>query len=441
MYDSSERKIMEYMEKYSELQGRTFPYSEEEIRQYIAEVRLQITDSNGTLGDQEALQKIENYVFSCPKAETCSPHHNLHLVERLFYSLRKEMDLLQPYMEDRTISEIMVNGKDCVFAERNGKLERLPVEFDSTEDLEELIRRIAARVHREINELNPIVDARLSDGSRVNAVYKNIALNGPILTIRKFPERIMTMEDLVEKKTITKEAAEYLRILVGAGYNCFICGGTSSGKTTMLNVLAQFIPEGERVVVIEDSAELQIRQVENIVRLECRNANVQGKGEVDMAQLVKASLRMRPDRIIIGEVRGKEVMDMIQALNTGHSGSLSTGHANSIEGMLKRLEAMFLQAVDVPVEAIRNQITEAIDIMIHVSRMQDGSRKVMEIAELSEIENNVIRTNPLFQYVTEKEGLSGRLQFLGNRLRHQEKLAVSGYSLPLLDSCDKGGEP
>ena len=387
--------------------SKKFPYSEEEIKQYMMDVRLQITDSEGTLDDQEALKKIENYVFSCPKAETCSHHHNIRLIERLFYSLRKEMDILQPYIEDKSISEIMVNGKDHVFAERNGKLERLPIAFDSTEDLEELIRRIAARVHREINELNPIVDARLSDGSRVNAVYKNIALNGPILTIRKFPEKIMSMEDLVEKETITKEAAAYLKVLVKAGYNCFICGGTSSGKTTMLNVLAQFVPSGERVVVIEDSAELQIRQVENIVRLECRNANVQGKGEVDMAQLVKASLRMRPDRILIGEVRGKEVMDMIQALNTGHSGSLSTGHANSIEGMLKRLEAMFLQAVEVPVDAIRNQITEAIDIMIHVSRMQDGSRKVMEIAELSGLEDGVITTNPLFQYRTEEDGITG----------------------------------
>ena len=438
MYNRRERKKMEHMEKYSEPQQQPFPYTEEEIRTYMTDVRLQITDSEGTLDDQEALEKIENYVFSLSKAETCSHHHNIRLIERLFYSLRKEMDILQPYIEDKSISEIMVNGKDHVFAERNGRLERLPVVFDSTEDLEELIRRIAARVHREINEMNPIVDARLSDGSRVNAVYKNIALNGPILTIRKFPEKIMSMEDLVEKETITEEAADYLKILVKAGYNCFICGGTSSGKTTMLNVLAQFVPPGERVVVIEDSAELQIKQIENIVRLECRNANVQGKGEVDMAQLVKASLRMRPDRILIGEVRGKEVMDMIQALNTGHSGSLSTGHANSIEGMLKRLEAMFLQAVEVPVDAIRNQITEAIDIMIHVSRMQDGSRKVMEIAELAGIEDGVIATNPLFRYVTEEDGVSGRLTATGRSLQHQEKLMISGYGLPQGEIWEEG---
>lgn len=268
------------------------------------------------------------------------------LIERLFLSLRREMDILQPYVEDKSISEIMVNGKDHIFIERNGIPERVKLTFDSTEDLEELIRRIASRVHREINELNPIVDARLSDGSRVNAIYKNIALNGPILTIRKFPENVMKMEDMIKSGTITKDEANFLKALVISGYNCFICGGTSSGKTTMLNVLSQFIPIHERVVVIEDSAELQIEQVENIVRLECRSANVQGKGEVDMSHLVKASLRIRPDRIVIGEVRGKEVMDMIQALNTGHDGSLSTGHANSIEGMLKRLEAMFLQAAD-----------------------------------------------------------------------------------------------
>ena len=430
VYHVSERKKMGEMEKETKTTCGEFPYTQDEIREYMAQVRLQITDSEGTLNEQEAMDKIENYVFSLPKAAACSHIHNIRLAERLFYSLRKEMDILQPYIEDKSISEIMVNGRDNIFVERNGRLQRLPMQFDSTEDLEELIRRIAARVRREINELNPIVDARLSDGSRVNAVYKNIALNGPILTIRKFPDKVMSMDDLISKQTITPEAAEYLRVLVKAGYNCFICGGTSSGKTTMLNVLAQFVPSTERVVVIEDSAELQIKQIDNIVRLECRNANIQGKGEVDMAQLVKASLRMRPDRIIIGEVRGKEVMDMIQALNTGHSGSLSTGHANSIEGMLKRLEAMFLQAVEVPVAAIRNQITEAIDIMIHVSRMQDGSRKVMEIAELAGIEDGIITTNSLFRYVSTDVSNPGRLVATGNDLLHIEKLTISGCELP-----------
>ena len=393
-------------------------YTQEEIRRYIAEIRLMITDSEGTLSDEEAMERIEEFVFSQKKAGSCSHRENRKMIERIFLSLRKEMDILQPYIDDKSISEIMVNGKDCIFIERNGIPERLPLQFDTTDDLEELIRRIASRVHREINELNPIVDARLSDGSRVNAIYRNIALNGPILTIRKFPEKVMDMDDLLRNGTVTEEEAEFLRIAVSAGYNCFVCGGTSSGKTTMLNVLSQFIPEHERVVVIEDSAELQIDQVENIVRLECRNANVQGKGGVDMSQLVKASLRLRPDRIIIGEVRGKEVMDMIQAMNTGHDGSLSTGHANSIEGMLKRLEAMFLQAADFPVEAIRSQITEGIDIMIHMSRMKDGSRSVTEISELKGMENGEIAVNPLFRKGSRVEG---------SRLIHREKLQLAGY--------------
>lgn len=393
-------------------------YTQEEIRRYIAEIRLMITDSEGTLSDEEAMERIEEFVFSQKKAGSCSHRENRKVIERIFLSLRKEMDILQPYIDDKSISEIMVNGKDRIFIERNGIPERLPLQFDTTDDLEELIRRIASRVHREINELNPIVDARLSDGSRVNAIYRNIALNGPILTIRKFPEKVMDMEDLLRNGTVTEEEAGFLRVAVSAGYNCFVCGGTSSGKTTMLNVLSQSIPEQERVVVIEDSAELQIDQVENIVRLECRNANVQGKGGVDMSQLVKASLRLRPDRIIIGEVRGKEVMDMIQAMNTGHDGSLSTGHANSIEGMLKRLEAMFLQAADFPVEAIRSQITEGIDIMIHMSRMKDGSRSVTEISGLKGMENGEIAVNPLFRKGSRVEG---------SRLIHREKLQLAGY--------------
>ena len=269
-------------------------YTQEEIRRYIAEIRLMITDSEGTLSDEEAMERIEEFVFSQKKAGSCSHRENRKVIERIFLSLRKEMDILQPYIDDKSISEIMVNGKDRIFIERNGIPERLPLQFDTTDDLEELIRRIASRVHREINELNPIVDARLSDGSRVNAIYRNIALNGPILTIRKFPEKVMDMEDLLRNGTVTEEEAGFLRVAVSAGYNCFVCGGTSSGKTTMLNVLSQSIPEQERVVVIEDSAELQIDQVENIVRLECRNANVQGKGGVDMPLRYNNDKRKKP---------------------------------------------------------------------------------------------------------------------------------------------------
>ena len=392
-------------------------YSTEEIRAFITDIRLLLTETVEDMSDEKALEIIENYIFSHRKAVTCPYRDNVAAIERIFYSLRSEMDILQPYINDKSISEIMVNGKDNIFVEKNGHIKKLPLSFDSTEDLEELIRRIAGAVHREINELNPIVDARLSDGSRVNAVYKNVALNGPILTIRKFPEHIMSMADFIRNGTITLEAARVLKVLVGCGYNCFVSGGTSSGKTTMLNVLAQFIPSDDRVIVIEDSAELQINQIENIVRMECRSANISGKGGVDMTQLVKSSLRMRPDRIIIGEVRGAEVFDMVNAMNTGHSGSLSTGHANSISGMLKRLEAMFMQAVDFPVDAIRAQISEGIDIIIHMSRMKDGSRKVIEIAELEGVCNDVIKTNSLYRY---DEGMTG------NRLFHREKLEI-GY--------------
>ncbi|HYE69561.1 MAG TPA: ATPase, T2SS/T4P/T4SS family, partial [Anaerovoracaceae bacterium] len=325
-----------------------------------------------------------------------------------------------------------VNGIDNIFIERKGKIERLDLHFETKEDLEEIIRRIAAKVHREINELNPIVDARLDDGSRVNAVYKNIALNGPILTIRRFPESRILMEDLLRMGTITEEAAEFLKALVQSGYNIFISGGTSSGKTTFLNVLSEYIPKDERVIVIEDAAELQITGIENLVRLECKNANVQGKGEVSVRQLIKASLRMRPNRIIVGEVRGGEVLDMIQAMNTGHDGSLSTGHGNSTEGMLSRIEAMFLQAADFPIDAIRSQIAEAIDIIVHLGRLPDKSRKVLEISEIEGYKDGKICINPLYKYIINKnDSMSesiplGRLSSTGNELKNTTKLEMNG---------------
>lgn len=392
-------------------------YSKEDVQSYISSIRLLLTESVEEITDSKALEIIEDYVFSRKKASACGYHENAALIERIFRSLRCELDILQPLADDRSVSEIMVNGKDRIFVEKNGSVSQVPLAFDSTEELEELIRRIAGRVHREINELNPIVDARLGDGSRVNAVYGNIALNGPILTIRKFPDKVMSMKDLILNGTITSEAAELLRTLVLCGYNCFVSGGTSSGKTTMLNVLAQLVPPGERVIVIEDSAELQIKQIDNIVRMECRNANTAGRGEVDMAALVRASLRMRPDRIIIGEVRGGEVFDMINAMNTGHAGSLSTGHANSISGMLKRLEAMFMQAVDFPVEAIRAQICEGIDVIIHMSRMHDGRRSVIEIAELCDVRDGIIETNCLYRH---------DIGMTGHRIIHREKLEIGG---------------
>lgn len=394
-----------------------------DIQEMIGEIRRTLTVKEEELTDEATMEVIEEYILHHKALGMLHPKENRDLIKRIFYSLRCELDILQPYIEDEKVSEIMVNGKDDIFIETARGLEKVDLSFDTTQQLEELIRRLASGVHREINELHPIVDARLNDGSRVNAVYKNIALNGPILTIRKFPQNAIDMAALIQTGSITAEAAEFLKQLVMAGYNCFISGGTSSGKTTFLNVLSNFIPQNERVIVIEDSAELQIRQIRNLVRMECRQANTQQKGGVTMEDLIKTSLRMRPDRIIVGEVRGREVMDMIQAMNTGHDGSLSTGHGNSISGMLRRLESMFLQAADFPVEAIRSQIAEGIDIIIHLGRLSDGSRKVLEIAEVDGVQQDGIKINRLFKYRPSKGLLS-----TGNKLIHKEKLELKGMN-------------
>ena len=365
---------------------------EMDTKEHLQRIRHRINESPLELTDEQTLAVIERYVFGLPHSSGRTSQENSALIRRLFLMLRRELSILQPLADDPSVTEIMVNGADRIFVERSGHLEKTDLAFETEEELEELIRRIAARVHREINELNPIVDARLSDGSRVNAVLGNIALDGPALTIRKFPEnRPMEMTDLIRSGTISPEGAALMQRLVRSRYNCFVSGGTSSGKTTFLNVLSR------------------------LVRLECRGANVQGKGAVDMALLVRNSLRMRPDRIIVGEVRGSEVVHMIQAMNTGHDGSMSTGHANSVTGILKRLEAMFLEAAEIPVDAIRAQIAEGIDIIVHMSRMRDGSRRVTEIAELDCVRGGRILTNPLYRHDT---GLTG------NSLIHTEKLEV-----------------
>ncbi|MDD2190492.1 MAG: CpaF family protein [Eubacteriales bacterium] len=402
------------------------------VKEITEGVRAVINSKQEQLTDAEVLSLIEDYVLQDQSTESYSFRKKGEIISGIFNSTRKDLDLLQPYADDKEVSEIMVNGINNIFIERNGKIEKVNVRFESTEDLEEIIRRIAAKVHREVNELNPIVDARLDDGSRVNAVYKNIALNGPILTIRRFPENRIMMEDLLERGTITPEASQLLKTLVRCGYNIFISGGTSSGKTTFLNVLSEFIPKDERVIVIEDSSELQISGIENLVRLECKNANAQGRGEISMRQLIKASLRMRPNRIIVGEVRGAEVLDMIQAMNTGHDGSLSTGHGNSPEGMMARIEAMFLQAADFPVDAIRSQIAEAIDIIVHLGKLPDQSRKVLEISEIAGYNNGKIYMNPLFQYkgnscFSSSGGKQkGQLEATGNKLINILKLERNG---------------
>lgn len=380
-------------------------------------IKEAIVQKEENMSDLEVLHLIEDMVLQDNDSSLMPLKQISKLIYRIFYSIRKDLDILQPYLENEAVSEIMVNGIDDVFIEINGQMKRVEVQFDSTEELEEIIRRIAAKVHKDINELNPIVDARLADGSRINAVYKNIALNGPILTVRKFPKQAITMNHLIKWGTITQEAAKYLEKLVHCGYNIFISGGTSSGKTTFLNVLSNYIPSTERVIVIEDSAELQLQQIENLVRMECKNANLQGKGQISMEQLIKTSLRMRPDRIIVGEVRGKEVIDMIQAMNTGHDGSLSTGHGNSIQGMLRRLESMFLQSANFPIEAIRTQIAEALDIIIHLGKLKNRGRQVLEIAEVIGIKDGEICFNTLFEYST-----GYGLKATGNSLVHQQKL-------------------
>ena len=331
------------------------------------------------------------------------------------------LGVIQPYIENEEINEVMVNGIDRIFLEDRRGIYRAPESFESEEELEEVIRFIAASVHREITEMNPVLDARLSDGSRVNAVLSNVALDGPVLTIRKFSREHISMRQMVSGGMLTAECAEDLRTLVRCGYNVFISGGTSSGKTTFLNALADAIPKEERVIIIEDSRELNLEQIPNIVQMECRNANSVGKGKITMEMLIRTSLRMRPDRIIVGEVRGAEVADMLQAMNTGHSGSMSTGHGNSVSGMLRRLEAMYLMSANIPMDAIRAQIVEGIDVMVHLVRNASGARQVMEISELIGFEGGEYVLNPL--YVRED---AGGLCRTSEELRNRHRLALGG---------------
>ncbi|MBQ9826366.1 MAG: CpaF family protein [Firmicutes bacterium] len=346
-------------------------------------------------------------------------------VRLVYCTLRCELEILQDLADDPQVTEIMVNGPGAVFIERGSGIERSDVFFETPRQLEQVIQRLAAKVGREMNELNPIVDARLSDGSRINAVGANVAIGGPILTIRKFNKGRMTMEDLVAQGDISPEAAELLKLLVECRYNIFVSGGTSSGKTTFLNVLSDHIPPQERVIVIEDSAELQIRSHQNLVRLEAKGANAQGRGAVSIKDLIRASLRMRPDRIIVGEVRGAEVVDMLAAMSTGHDGSLSTGHANSAAGMIGRLETMFLSDTNFPIDAVRGQIAQSIDVFVHLARTQDGHRRVIEISEVRGVEGGEVRLAQLFRYTPGKG-----LETTGEKLKGTEKLRILGRQLP-----------
>lgn len=392
------------------------------INDILASVRQRFRYEE-SLNDQDARRIIIEEIFNDGRSQVLSDEAMEECISSIFYKTRCRLGILQPLIQDSEVSEIMVNGPDNIFVERSGSIEKYRFSFDSTEELEEIIRNIAGDVHREISEMSPIVDARLADGSRVNAVYKNIAVGGPILTIRKFSDKYMKMDDLKRNGTVTEECAALLEILVNCGYNIFVSGGTSSGKTTLLNALADFIPAGERVIVIEDSAELKLSCIENVVHMECRNSNAAGKGQVTMSQLIKSSLRMRPDRIIVGEVRGAEVSDMLQAMNTGHSGSMSTGHGNSVTGMLRRLESMYLMAASLDIDAVRAQIAEGIDLMVHIEKTEGAGRRIVEITEVCGYENGQFLLN---QLMTEPE--NRQIEKTGNYIINSRKIFLKGGS-------------
>ena len=373
--------------------------------------------------DAELSLLIDEKIEKAAEDVRISLSERLRLREMLFNSFKK-LDLLQELIDDPKVTEIMINGKDRVFLEDDTGIHRWNGSFESEEKLENIIRQIVGRVNRRVNTSEPIVDARLPKaGSRVHVVLPPVSLEGPTVTIRKFPEPV-TMEKLMAWGSVTKEAADFLKTMIRARYNLFVSGGTSSGKTTLLNALSAYIPAEERIITIEDSAELQITHIPNLVRLETRDANAEGQGRIDMSMLLKAALRMRPDRIIVGEVRDRSAIDMLTAFDTGHDGSLSTGHANSCRDMLLRLESMVLSGVDMPLDAVKRQIASAVDLLVHLERQPDRSRKVMEIAEVDGMKNGEIVLHTLFSFDREK----GRLVRTGT-LRHPEKLMRAGITL------------
>jgi len=392
--------------------------------------RLSWDDS---ISDDDLIRLIEDELFRRDRARLMTAGERKGAVMRLYHSFRG-LDALQPLLEDQEITEIMINSHNEIFIEKGGELKAVELGFESNERLEDLIQSIVGRVNRIVNEASPIVDARLPDGSRVHVVLPPVALKGPTVTIRRFPNQPLGIEDLIAKEAITREAAEFLREIVTAKYNLFISGGTGSGKTTFLNALSQWIPADERIITIEDAAELQIRGVANLVSLETRNANSEGKGQLGIRELIRASLRMRPNRIIVGEVRGAEALDMLQAMNTGHEGSLSTGHANSAKDMISRLETMVLSGADLPVPVVRHQIASALDLIVHLSRFRDSSRRVAEICEVTGIREGEIRLNTLFRFEEEGERdgrIAGSLRRIAplsdmGKLRHAGLLKEEG---------------
>jgi len=384
----------------------------------IREKVLEKIDFSREVPDVELREIIAKEMAGNREINQMTLSQRIVLEQRVFNSLRK-LDILQELLEDDSITEIMVNGPNKVFYEKNGVFEKYPYHFSSEEKLQDVIQQIVGKHNRVVNLSTPIVDSRLEDGSRVNVVLSPIAIDGSAISIRKFSKHPLDMDSLVERETLSKEVAEFLKKLVIARYNLFISGGTSSGKTTFLNALSAFIPKEERIITIEDSAELQLQDIPNLVRLETRNSSVEGVLAITARELIHTALRMRPDRIIVGECRGEEALDMLQAMNTGHDGSLSTGHANSPQDMLNRLETMVLMGMDLPLAAVRQQIASGIDILIHLEKGNDKKRRVVEISEILGVQNGVIRLNKIYQY-------EGGVEKKGS-LRNKEKLRLAGY--------------
>lgn len=391
---------------------------------------IQRTDLTREISEDDLYGIIDDVILEKGRDVYIPIEKKMNLRKKIYDSI-KGFDILQDIIEDDEVTEIMINGPDNIFIEKNGELTRYNGKFSSHERLVDIIRQIVSRVNRRVNEASPIADTRLSDGSRVNVVLNPVALDGPAVTIRKFPKEVISMDKLIELNSLDKDVAEWLRMLVVSGYNIFISGGTGSGKTTFLNALSGFIPKDERIITIEDSAELQIKGIDNIVRLEVRQENDEGENGVTIRELIRAALRMRPTRIIVGEVRGGEALDMLQAMNTGHDGSLSTGHANGPKDMLTRLETMVLMGVDMPVSAIRGQIAAGIDIIVHLGRLRDKSRRVLEIVEILGYEGGEILINPLYRFneTGEKGGrIEGCLERSNNEMQNIEKLKSAGFA-------------
>lgn len=402
----------------------------QEIRKYVME-NLQLAQLSDDELEDQVLQVTNRYF----KGIYCPIEQKIDIVQRICNSIRG-LGILDSILSDDSITEVMINGPDHIFIEQNGRVHRIREKFESQRQLEDIIQRIVSKAGREVNQANPICDTRLPDGSRVNVVLPPIALCGPTVTIRKFSKTPMTIAKLIEYGSLTQPIADVLRVLVEAKYNIFICGGTGSGKTTFLNALSNYIPADERVITIEDSAELQIKGIENLVSMETRNANTSGAGQITIRDLIKSSLRMRPERIVVGEVRGGEALDMLQAMNTGHDGSLSTGHANSTHDMLSRLETMVLQgAPGLPLEAIRQQIASAVDIIIHLSRLRDRSRKTMEITEVTGYRDGEIHLNPLYVFEEDENSrqdkVTGSLKRTDNPMHNMMKLQLAGFNVEI----------